>query len=379
MMDQSVLFICNYPSPYRVDFWNELGKHVQLTVVFTETLDEQTHRSTDWFKTDFVNFEAHFLSNIVKIGKLRYYRDIFSIIRKGYSHIIIGGYASPTMMLAIDYMRSKRIDFYMEADGGLIIQENIAKYYIKKHFISGAKCWLSSGKATTSYFLHYGAKPDAIIPYYFSSQWEKDLENANRLRQSNRAELRAQLGVTEQYMLLSVGRFSYNKGYGKGYDVLCKAASKIDRHIGVYIIGDEPTNEFLKMKENMNLTNVHFIGFKKKDDLAYYYAASDVFILLTRSDVWGLVINEAMSFGLPVITTDKCGAGISLIENGYNGYIVPAGDIESAEKAISEMFSNPQKMVKMGVLSRERISKYTIENMVEAHLKFFKDMHEEDA
>ena len=378
-MDQSVLFICNYPSPYRVDFWNELGKHIKLTVVFTETLDEQTHRSTSWFKTNFESFEAVFLNDVVKIGKLRYYRDIFLIIRRGYSHIIVGGYASLTMMLAIDYMRNRKIDFYLEADGGLIIQENIVKYYIKKHFISGAKYWLSSGKATSDYFLHYGAKSDAIIPYYLSSQWEKDLDNANQLRQLDRTELRIQLGVNEQHMILSVGRFSYNRGYGKGYDVLCQAASKLDKQIGIYIIGDEPTSEFLKMKKDLKLTNVHFIGFKKKEDLAYYYAASDLFVLLTRSDVWGLVINEAMSFGLPVIATDKCGAGISLIENGYNGYTVPAGDVESSVKAISEILNNPQKMKKMGELNREIISKYTIENMVATHMKFFDDRSKENA
>ena len=210
-----------------------------------------------------------------------------------------------------------------------------------------------------------------------SSQWKKDLDNAQHLRQLDRTELRIRLGVIEKHMLLSVGRFSYNRGYGKGYDVLCQAASKIDKQIGVYIIGDEPTAEFLKMKKELNLTNVHFIGFKKKEDLAYYYAASDLFALLTRSDVWGLVINEAMSFGLPIITTDKCGAGISLIENGYNGYIVPAGDVESTVKAICELYSNPEKMKIMGEINEKIIDKYTIENMVATHMKFLEDRSKE--
>ena len=78
----------------------------------------------------------------------------------------------------------------------------------------------------------------------------------------------------------------------------------------------------------MNLNNVHFIDFKNKDTLKEYYHVADVFVLPTREDIWGLVINEALAYGLPVITTDKCMAGLEMIENGKNGYIIPVNDVK---------------------------------------------------
>ena len=63
---------------------------------------------------------------------------------------------------------------------------------------------------------------------------------------------------------------------------------------------------------------MHFIAFQEKEMLEKYYIAADVFILLTRGDVWGLSINEAMANALPVITTDRCIAGIELVEQNGN-------------------------------------------------------------
>ena len=51
--------------------------------------------------------------------------------------------------------------------------------------------------------------------------------------------------------------------------------------------------------------------------------AADVFVMPTREDIWGLVINEAMAYGLPVVSTDKCIAALELVKNGRNGYIIP--------------------------------------------------------
>lgn len=71
---------------------------------------------------------------------------------------------------------------------------------------------------------------------------------------------------------------------------------------------------FTNTKEN-NLTQIHFEGFKTKEELAMYFKAADIFVHPTREDIWGLVINESMAYGLPVITTNKCVAGMELITN----------------------------------------------------------------
>ena len=176
------------------------------------------------------------------------------------------------------------------------------------------------------------------------------------------------IAVTEKKVVLSVGRFSYEKGYGKGYDILLKVSEKLDGDTGVYIVGDEPTEEFVKLKEEKNLEHVHYIGFKEKNALAEYYAAADVFVLLTRGDVWGLVINEAMMFGLPVITTYQCIAGTELVKDGVNGYLSEPEDIQNIEEKIKKIIDNPEMKTNFGRESLKIIAPYTIENMAKEHL-----------
>ena len=179
------------------------------------------------------------------------------------------------------------------------------------------------------------------------------------------------MGLKEKHIILSVGRFSYKKGYGKGYDAIIRAASRMSEDYGFYIVGDEPTEEFVKMKSDFGATNVHFIGFKQKEQLRKYYQAADLFVLMTIYDVWGLVINEAMANGLPIITTDMCVAGLELIENDKNGYIVPVGDDQVLQKRISDIVENAELLSCMQSNALNTIKSYTIENVAQNHLAVF--------
>ena len=67
--------------------------------------------------------------------------------------------------------------------------------------------------------------------------------------------------------------------------------------------------------QTLNLKNVYFIPFQNSDIIELYFKAADLFVFPTREDIWGLVINEAMANALPIITTDRCVAGLELIEN----------------------------------------------------------------
>ena len=166
-------------------------------------------------------------------------------------------------------------------------------------------------------------------------------------------------------MVLAIGQFIHRKGF----DVLLKAAADLPKSVGIYIVGGEATEEYRKMKEELGLSNVHFLGFQKKEVLGKYYRAADLFVLPTREDIWGLVINEAMAYGLPVITTDRCVAGLELVENGVNGYIVPVEDASAlAQKIQAVLNADPEAM---GSVSLEKIQPYTLENMAKTHAEIF--------
>ena len=182
-----VLFMANIPSPYRVDFFNELGKYCDLTVTFEGK--NATDRDEKWQAENMSSFNPIFLKGI-RTGSDKFLCfDIIKIIKREFDYIIVGGYSTPTDMLAIEYMRLHKISFWLEADGGLISKDHWIKYQIKHHFISAASSWFSSGKATTDYLVHYGAKREKVYLYPFSSLRETDIlhsiptaEEKNRLR-----------------------------------------------------------------------------------------------------------------------------------------------------------------------------------------------------
>ncbi len=80
--------------------------------------------------------------------------------------------------------------------------------------------------------------------------------------------------------------------------------------------------------------HVHFLGFHQRDDLVELYTCADVFCLPSRHEPWGVVVNEAAACGLPLVVSDRVGAGRDLVTAGENGRVVPVEDAEALKAAI---------------------------------------------
>ena len=361
-----VLFLTNYPSPYRVRFYDLLGKSLDVTVLCTDPVADITHRDKAWFESGEGRFQ------LVQLDKAREIRgeylctQVISWLKKPYDAIVICGYSSPTAMLAMGWLRLHRIPYYMEVDGGLIRQDSGAKFRFKRALVRHAKCWLSSGPHTTDYLVHYGADRKRVREYPFTSLYARDILPQAPAREQKLA-LRRELGMGEHKIVLYVGRFTREKGM----DALLDAAMALDGDTGVYFVGGEPTPAQLEFCEKENLSNVHFVGFRRKEQLQLYYQAADVFVLPTHSDVWGLVINEAMACGLPVITTDRCVAGLELVREGVNGCLVPVEDRQALVDAMHRVLLGDY--AGMGAAALETIRPYTLENMARVHVDFFEN------
>jgi len=362
-----ILFITNIPSPYRVNFFGELGKSVDLTVLYADDQEDHTTRSADWFIEGQGNYRSVFLKKrVLKIGEDSLCLDVIHWLKQDFDHVILGMYSSPTTMLAMLWMKLHGKPFWLEVDGGLIRQDSKIKYLVKKMLVSAPTRWISSGKYTTKYLVHYGAKEERVVEYPFTSLWGADIMEAAPTPEE-KSRLRKALGMEEEKIVLYVGRFLPEKGM----DDLLEAAPLLESNIGVYFVGGEPTREHLAFCEAHQLTNVHFEGFKKKEALLEFYKAADLLVLPTKSDVWGLVINEAMACGLSVVTTNQCVAGLELIEDGVNGYVVPVDDRDAMVEKIHAVFH--ADYAQMGANALETIRYYTIENMAKRHVEFLSE------
>lgn len=367
---KKVLFITSYASPYRVEFLDELSRYCDVTVAYSERVEVQKHRDQAWFVQPEGRFRSVQLGKRVMTVKGRSLcLHVLKLLREPFDHILLCGYSIPTQMLAIADLRARKVPYIMEVDGGRIRDDSPALLHFKRYLIRGAAAYFGTGEATTNYLCYYGADRSRVYTYPFTSLWERDICMAPASAEEKQT-LRRELEIPEKQVVLAVGRVDYLKGP----DVLLKAAQSLPAGTGVYLVGGEPTEELKQQAED--LPGVHFVGFRKKGELAKYYRAADVLAMPTRTDVWGLVINEAMASGLPVVSSDACVAALELVKNGENGYIVPCGDAGKLAEKLNAVLS--ADLTQMGQASLDRIRPYTYENMAKVHMELFEKLEKKD-
>ena len=347
-----ILFITNVSSPYRVIFFNMLGQQHQVTVFYEYKKEPTEKRNISWQEDHPTYYRAQYRFRLVNA--------------KQYDKVIICGISTPKEIKALLYLKLHHIPYILEIDGGLPKQDKMIKKAIKTFLISGAQKYFSTGEMADNYLTTYGAKRERIVRYPFTSVCDKDIVSVPPTREK-KERLRKQLGLKEKRILISVGRFSYQNGYGKGFDTLLHIAEALPEDIGVYIIGDQPTEEFVRWKEEKNLSHVHYLSFMNKQKLFTYYQAADLSLFLTRGDVWGLVVNESMANALPVISTNACVAGLELVKDGQNGFIVPVNSVSLTREKILSYLDDEECQERFSQNCLDAIQGYTMEKMVEVH------------
>lgn len=360
-----VLYLTNIPSPYRVDFFNELGKICDLTVLYERR--SASDRDKEWKGSKAGRYNEVYLEGINLTADGSLCVEIIKWLKKDkFDIFVIGGYSTPTGMLAIQTLKMRKIPFILNADGGVVRNDKKFVKKIKRYFISSAKAWLSTGKSTNDYLEHYGADMENIYVYPFTSIKKEDIL-CESLPMVQKKLLKEELDIQAEKVVLSVGQFIHRKGY----DILIDSWKAMDKSYQLLIVGSGPEEEKMKnLIDNNKLRNIKLVSFKSKDELKKYYMCSDLFVLPTREDIWGLVINEAMANALPIITTTKCVAGIELVDIN-NGAVIDSDNSDILKETMTNLL-NSEKLKDMAGKSLSKIEGYTIENMANRHLEIFK-------
>jgi len=359
-----VLFYTNLPSPYRVDFFNLLGQSVELTVVFTA----HRNQNTGWVQgnEDIRNFKAIFLCDSTELSAERQpanrpkysYPEAFRFAFGDWDAVFATNYSSPTEIILLHSLKQRKIPYILEVDGGFVREESGVKRQLKKYLISGAKFYLSTGKTTDDYLCFYGADKNKIKHYPLSSVFASEIAEAPA-GAGEKAAGRKALGLPGGLLFLFVGQLIHRKGV----DILVEAARRLPG-IRFCVVGNGNPSGYGAPD------NVIFAGQKNRAELSRYYRAADLFVLPTREDIWGLVINEAAAKGLPVVTTDRCIAGLEMLNKQF---IVPSENAAALANKLNELISDPAALKAAAEASLSAARRYTIEEMVRAHLAFFAD------
>jgi glycosyltransferase involved in cell wall biosynthesis len=162
------------------------------------------------------------------------------------------------------------------------------------------------------------------------------------------------------YDLMFSGQFTERKLPFFFAEIAQKVSKNIDG-LKVLILGDGPLkNEFF---QNLNQSGIDYTyaGFVKQEDLPQYYSSSKLFLFTTRLDPWGVVANEALASGTPVIVTPYAGVADDLVIDSFNGHVIDMNSDLWTEK-ILEILSQPLEWTRLSKNSFESVQEYTFEN-----------------
>lgn len=330
-----VLVLTDCPSPYQVELFNEIdaqGK-CELEVAYLRGHDPQRQ-----WKSSEIRHASVELSN----GGMSRARET----ARGADLVVFNYYLHANAEQLIDERTRQGGPwcFWGERPGfhqPLWVGRLVRKWKLAKLHASRAPIWGIGEFGVNGYRKEFGTQRDYCNLPYFSDL--KRFETVEREEKRERVFL-----------------FSGSLITRKGVDLLASAFVRLAEevpHVRLRIVGDGALRQAM-MRELASVSErVEFVGFKDWQELPQEYAKADVLCVPSRYDGWGLVVPEGLASGLPVIATDRMGAGLEFVQRGRNGWLIPAGDEEALLEAMREA-----AVSELPKGARESVSEHTLEN-----------------
>jgi glycosyltransferase involved in cell wall biosynthesis len=279
--------------------------------------------------------------------------------------VVIGGYHHPTSYAALAFARAKRrkLVLWSESTAMDARPSSHVRAAVKQWFLNRCDGFLVPGTASRDYLLSLGVNPKVI----YRSQNSIDVERFERLSAPFRTpEARREFRELHQlpaFLMLFVGRLSAEKGFPLVVDLAARLQKK-GHDVGIVVVGDgDRRDEYLRASADLAVGSALFVGFVQQPQLPLYYAQADVLLLPSRSEPWGLVLNEGMACGLPVMCSPNVGAAYDLITSGETGFVFD--HIDDYERAIELLISDEAKREEMSTAAVARARTFTPEAAAE--------------
>ena len=363
-MKNKLLSLSMYPAPYRVALLEYYKEEYQVDAFFETFGGDQ--REEEWFrKGDYHILQTEEGSRLYQQTDLHSYRAV----------LVFESSTTDGVKLILRCKR-KKVPYVINCDG-VILQPhgNFFKEALKRFLFRSAAGYLAGSEHAKQYFLNYSADEKKIFLHPFSQLEDGDILD-RPLTRDEKAALRQKLGLpTDHRIAIAVGRFIPLKRYDK----LIEQWKEMPEDCTLLLIGGGPEEETYRkiIKEN-TINNVLLHGFMQKEALFEYYKAADIFVHPTSYDVWGLVVNEAMACGLPVVISDHCVAGLELIRDRENGFLIPVGNDGEMCDRVREIFSDSALYDKMAQNVLSTIRPYTMSHMAQKQMNAIKEIIENE-
>ena len=371
---KKILVLHNIITPYRVHLFNEMANfyadnYVDFKVIFLSESDKNRH----WNNFD-TQFSFDVLENIaIRFGKKDLYtffinKNIFGLLEKedpdkiicfGWDHL--AAYSS-------FYWSRKHVKEFIIWSGSTIYEKswrrNLFNPLVKYLVRHSDKC-IADGTRHRDYLVHLGAEPRNVEIFYFQVDVDYFINKSDNFSNDDKTQFKKMLGITTQKVIFFNGQLIERKGI---FELLQGFRMYQEKHndITLLILGRGMEKEKMQaIVTSQNIQNIVFADFVPYEDVYKFYSISDMLILPSREEAWGLVLNEAMACGLPIISTYETGAVDDLIEEGKNGYVIKSNCPECIEASINKLYEN--KLDKINN-SRDKIKSMMVVQMIKESL-----------
>jgi len=374
-----VLILHNYMAPYRFPLFREISKNseLDLTVYFMS----HSAKNRRWkvqpkklgFKYEVLpKIEFSFLGRDLFTYIINYTFPI-KFLKSNFDVVISAGWLDFASQIGflLCKLTNKKFIIWSEST----INESSWRRYITfpfvKFLVKQSDACVAIGTRSKEYLLKLGSISEKIFVGF--STVDIDLfRTKSKIYKKERKVIRKKLGIKTKRVVLYVGQFIERKGI----IYLLKAFEELNKKykdVTLLLVGYGPLKEkLIDYVEEHGLHNVIFISHIEVQKMPQMYSVADLFVLPSIEETWGLVINEAMACGLPVVTTEMVGSSVDLVKNFYNGLVVPERDYLSLHQSIQEIITDTKAITTMSKNSEELILNFTPKIVAKSFVKAVK-------
>lgn len=303
---------------------------------------------------------------------------IMSALRAGhFDGLVIYGWASVTCWMAFAAARILGIPVFLRGESNGLSEPTGAKLLIKRMLLRllfpRTAGFLAIGSLNRRFYRHYGVDEGRIFlaPYSVDNEFFRR-HSAELL--PRRGQLRREEGIPEEAtVFLFCGKLSPHK---RPLDLL-EAFALLPDVRGCFLIyaGDGVLRATIEEKSHqLGLGSVRITGFRNQSELPRWYSLADVLVVPSQREPWGLVVNEAMNFGLPIVASDQVGAAPDLVCSGDNGFTYQVGNIPELVQHLAALAVTSPLRRAMGNRSHRRILDWGIQHTVDGYCSAFRSL-----
>ncbi|MBU4377282.1 MAG: glycosyltransferase family 4 protein [Candidatus Omnitrophica bacterium] len=379
-----VAFLVSHPIQYFSPLFKKMAKHPQIDLTIYYCSGEIMKGVKDagfgvevkWDIPLLEGYKYKFLKNYSPIPAtlkpligLINFGIIREIAKNKYDAVIVHGWSYVTCALAYMTAIFNRIPVFIRAESPLSRELTKPKWKIlaKKPLLSAlfkqVSSFLAIGRENREFYKFYGVPDNRIFLTPYAVENERFIKNYVDLI-DKKDEIKKNLGIpSDKMVILFSGKFIDEK---RPMDLLLAYEKTSAENKALVYVGDgylrRNLEQYVKKKK---LENVYFTGFMNQTEIPGYYVIADIFVLPSAGENWGLVVNEAMCFHLPVIVSNMGGCAKDLVRHNENGYVYPMGDIDKLSFYLGDLINDKEKRAGFGKKSLEIVQEYSYEKDVE--------------